>query len=91
MISNEFTVKNLMEDIVFLIMEEVIRDKEICKCNRCRMDMAAIALSRLPSKYVVTREGEVYAKTDLLSRQFRTDVIIELLNAIELVSKNPHH
>ena len=80
-----------MEDIVFLIMEEIIRDKAVCSCNRCRMDIAAIALSNLPSKYVVTREGEAYAKTDLLSRQFRTDVIIQLIAAMDIVMKNPHH
>lgn len=89
--NNNFYLKNQMEDVVFLIMDEVLKDKNICKCNRCRMDIAAIALSHLPPKYVVTHEGEVYAKTDLLSGQFRTDVIIELLKAIEIVSKSPHH
>jgi len=91
MTMSNFTIKSLMEDIVFLMMEEIIKDKKVCKCNRCRMDIAAIALSNLPPKYVVTREGEVYAKTDLLSRQFRTDVIIQLINAIDIVSSNPHH
>lgn len=84
-------LKNYMEDIVFLILDELIRDKNVCKCERCRMDIAAIALNHLPGKYVVTEKGEVYAKTDLLSRQFKTDVVIQLINAIDIVSKNPHH
>lgn len=88
---SQLKLKNYMENIVFLLMDELIQDRDICKCKHCRLDIAAIALNNLPAKYIVTTEGEVYAKIDLLSRQFRTDVIIQLLDAIEIVSKNPHH
>ncbi|HHX22503.1 MAG TPA: late competence development ComFB family protein [Thermoanaerobacterales bacterium] len=87
----QLQLKNCMEDIVTLLAEEVIQKKDICKCEQCLLDISAIALNKLPPKYIVTRKGEVYAKTDLLSRQFRTDVIIQLLHAIEIVSNNPHH
>jgi competence protein ComFB len=86
-----FRLKNYMEDIVFMFMDELLNEKDICKCEKCRMDIAAITLNHLSPKYVVTEEGEVYAKTDFLSGQFRTDVIIQIINAIDKVSKNPHH
>lgn len=88
---DELKLKNYMEDVVALLLDELIRDRDVCKCELCRLDMMAIALNNLPPKYIVTRKGEVYAKTDLLSRQYRTDVIIQLLKAMEIVSKNPHH
>lgn len=87
----QFKLQNYMENIVFLIMEELLRKKDICQCKRCKYDIAAIALNNLPTKYVVTTVGQTYAKTDLLQRQFRTDVTIQLLRAIDLVSKTPHH
>ncbi|GAQ26116.1 MULTISPECIES: competence protein ComFB [Tepidanaerobacter] len=89
--NSEFKLKNYMEDIVALLLEELMRDRDICKCEHCRLDIMAIALNNLPTKYVVTKKGEVYAKTDLLNRQYRTDVIIQLLKAMDIVSRNPHH
>lgn len=87
----EYKLKNQMEDAVFLILKEVLKNRDICKCERCQKDIMAVALNNLPTKYVVTEKGKIYAKTDLLSRQFRTDIIIQILNAIKLVSKNPNH
>jgi competence protein ComFB len=84
-------LKNYMEDIVFQLLDEMLEEKQFCKCDRCRLDVAAITLNHLPTKYVVTEEGEIYAKSDILSSQFRTDVIIQILNAMEIVSKHPHH
>ncbi len=89
--NNQLKLKNYMEDVVILLIDELMKDRDMCKCEHCRMDIMAIALNKLIPKYIVTREGEVYAKTDLLSRQYRTDVIIQLLKAIDIVSKNPHH
>ena len=89
--NDQLKLKNYMEDVVILLIDELMKDRDMCKCEHCRMDIMAIALNKLIPKYIVTREGEVYAKTDLLSRQYRTDVIIQLLKAIDIVSKNPHH
>ncbi len=87
----QLKLQNYMENVVALLMDELIKDRDMCKCEHCRLDIMAIALNKLPPKYTVTREGEVYAKIDLLSRQYHTDVIIQLLNAIDIVLKNPHH
>ena len=51
--------KNYMEDVVFRHLDRIIAGADCCKCPVCRMDVAAYALNRLPSKYVATREGEV--------------------------------
>ena len=41
-----------------------------------------------PSKYVATREGEVYSKLLELEHQFEADVVIAIMKAIEVVRKN---
>jgi len=83
--------KNYMEDIVIRYMGRIMADINCCKCQACLMDIAAYALNRLPSKYIVTREGEVYSRLLELEQQFETDVIIAIMKAIEVVSKNPRH
>jgi competence protein ComFB len=90
-VNEEFKLKNCMEDVVFIFLDEIIKNKDVCKCERCKLDIASIALNNLPTKYAVTQRGEIYAKAEMLSDQFRTNVIVELLKAIEIVSSRPHH
>ena len=80
-----------MEDVVFSLLDALINEKDACNCERCRYDIAAIALNNLPPKYVVTESGEVFAKTQLLNQQFKTNAVVEILKAIEIVRNNPHH
>lgn len=85
-------LKNYMEDAVFQVLDSIISNRpEVCQCKRCRLDIAAITLNNLTPKYVVTEEGEIYAKTQKLHHQFEADVIPSILAAIDKVAKNPRH
>ena len=85
-------ITNYMEDIVKDALEGLLSDKDdICKCQKCKMDIIALALNRLPPKYVVSDRGIVYAKLQEVDIQFRTDVVRELAKAIAHITKNPQH
>ena len=85
-------LKNYMEDAVFQVLDSVLATRpDVCNCERCRLDIAALALNQLPSKYVVTEKGEIYARTQKLHHQFEADVIPAILEAIEKVAGNPRH
>lgn len=85
-------IKNCMEDIVNNVITTVLDDyKDICKCEKCVDDIKAIALNNLKPLYAVTSEGMVYSKMKELENQFRIDVINQLVNATEMVLKNPKH
>ncbi len=83
--------KNYMEDVVFHHLDRLLPGTNCCQCHICRMDIAAYALNHLPSKYVVTRKGEVYSKLAELQIQFETDVTVAIIKAAEVVRKNPRH
>jgi hypothetical protein len=53
--------------------------------------MLAMALNRLKPNYVVSQHGSVYTKIKMLEQQQNTDVIAEVVKAMEQVSKNPRH
>lgn len=84
-------IKNYMEVIVFNLMSEVLPDINVCRCEKCRLDIAAIALDDLPPKYIVTEKGELYTKIDALQQQFEVDVISAITKAAVLVKRNPRH
>jgi competence protein ComFB len=84
-------LKNYMEEVVSQLLEQVIRDIPMCRCEKCRQDIAAIALNNLPAKYVVTEQGEVYSKVNTLLQQFEVDVILAITKASMTVKDNPQH
>ncbi len=87
-----FRLINVMEILVSETIDEIFNlDKSICDCCRCRLDICAVALNNLPTKYVVTAQGEVLHRTSVLKNQFKVDIIRELTEAIETVRENPHH
>ena len=86
-----FTLKNYMEEIVFNQMQSVLRDIDMCKCEKCMKDIAAIVLNELPTKYVVTEKGILFSKIDALQQQFEIGVTSAIIRAMETVKKTPLH
>ncbi len=85
-------LKNYMEDIIDHLMPSVLVSySDICKCEKCVLDIKAIALNGLKPMYTVTSNGSVYLKMNELNNQFKIDIINEVMKAIEIVSKNPRH
>lgn len=82
---------NYMEEFVHMMLNQHFPKMDICQCEICRMDVAAIVLNALPPKYVVTREGEMYTKVNLLSLQYEIDAITEMTKAAKIVSAFPRH
>lgn len=82
---------NVMEKVVDDKLWEMLKSEECCKCERCLEDMKAIALNKLPSKYVSTHNGELFSKLDSTLRQSAVDINVAVSNAIACVSKKPSH
>lgn len=87
----ELEIKNYMEQLVGEMVGDIIKENDCCNCERCRLDVMAIALNNLPSKYIVTKNGERYMKLALLREQLNVDVITELTKAAQVVKENKRH
>jgi competence protein ComFB len=86
-----YKLKNYMEDLVSKKADEILETMDICKCEKCRLDIIALSLNSLPSKYVVSAKGELYAKLRQLEQQFDIDVETAIVKSAIFVSKNPKH
>ena len=85
-------VKNYMEDVVDHFLPSILDSfPGMCKCPQCIEDVKALALNNLQPLYSVTEKGNIYVKINELVVQFRTDAIAQIVNAIQIVSKNPRH
>lgn len=63
----------------------------ICKCEQCIDDILAKSLNNIKPFYITSKTGEVYAEYNSLEIQNNTEVIKEVISAIEYVSKNKRH
>ncbi|WP_312643748.1 late competence development ComFB family protein [Hydrogenoanaerobacterium sp.] len=86
----ENTLINLMEGLVFSKLEAALERFSCCKCDKCKKDIVAIALNKLPSKYVVINEKNK-AVLSLVEQQHSTEVTTALVQAILVVKANPRH
>ncbi|WAM33199.1 late competence development ComFB family protein [Caldicellulosiruptor morganii] len=89
----KYKVKNAMEEIVEKYYDVVIEDFKdaVCTCEKCRADVIALALNRLPPRYYVTEEGKIYSMLKSMESQFRVDVIAALAAAMFIVKNNQKH
>lgn len=80
-----------MEDIVVQLIDRIIANIDMCKCDKCKTDILAIALNKLPPKYIVSEKGELFTKIQSLNEQFEIDIISVVTQAAMQVKQNPRH
>ncbi len=83
---------NLMEKEVMHVTDGILKTMDdMCKCEKCKLDIVAISLNNLKPHYVVSEKGEVYSKVNNMNYQFNTDIVAAVTKAIELVKNSPRH
>ncbi|MDR2177922.1 MAG: late competence development ComFB family protein [Treponema sp.] len=86
-------LKNEAEKLVIHELErqlEACKD-EICRCNDCVVDMAALSLNSVKPLYRFSLLGTQYALQAMNEKSYADSVQKAVAQAIERVSKNPSH
>jgi len=88
-----YHLKNFSEAEVDTLLDITLNLYDnICKCEKCKMDIKAITLNSLSPKYTVSDIGEKYMTVFAeINRQRKVDVTAAITKAIEIVSANPKH
>jgi len=79
---------NAMEEYVLRHVDTVIQRFKLCKCDRCRRDVAAYALNQLPPKYVEATAEGIAKAIDEVPQSAVLDVLVK---AAIYVRSNPNH
>lgn len=86
-------LKNEAERLVFDELETQFKNpkyKDICTCEDCVLDMAALALNSVKPMYRVSLIGKMYAEA-LDRTDYADEVRQAVINAIDKISANPSH
>lgn len=86
--SQPIILVNLMENEVLDQLDSVLTRFHGCKCDRCKKDIVALALNKLPPKYVVLKKGQIPPDPD---RQMSTQVLTAVIQAALQVRSHPRH
>lgn len=88
----KITMKNFAEDVIIEVFEEIKNvNPDFCKCEKCRRDVIALALTKIRGRYACSPEGEIFARVEQSDRQVRADALFAVMEALEIVTKYPHH
>jgi competence protein ComFB len=87
-----YTLKNFSEVMVQRTLDEYLAKVNLpCKCERCRADIMAFALNRLPPRYFVSLKGEVITNFESQMIPDKTRVLAEIVAAAQIIASEPNH
>ncbi len=82
---------NIMELLVDERLERYVRMFGLCTCPRCMADARALALTRLPAKYVVLDAPAATPMTSLYRARYESMVVAQVIQACKIVMESPRH
>lgn len=88
-------LENRVEELVFMELHKLIEDEsnEFCRCDICLLDIAALVLNSVPSKYENNFVDKMEPSEDKTTKleALRQKVVEKMPAAIQLVTDKPHH
>ena len=88
-----YPLKNEAENLVITELERQLTTypEQLCRCNDCILDIAAMALNSIKPIYRVSLLGSLYAATAMDQKAYATSIREAVFDSIEKVRKNPSH
>ena len=85
---------NVMEEIVRGLVSFLLHGVEyqtFCHCEQCEMDVNAIALNALPTRYIVSPKSRDFVFEQLNTPENLEEINKQIIRAIHIVNRYPRH
>ena len=79
---------NLMEYLVDQRVDDVLAKFNCCNCKKCRQDVIALTLNKLPPKYLVIDKNQ---PPDFSQHKAVAEILTALIQSVLTVRANPRH
>lgn len=81
------------------VLQELVEETSVyyttnmlhCQCQRCIADMKALALTNLPSKYVVLEKSKRAAYMSVYAARYEKELSVQMMRACVIINEHPHH
>ena len=93
---DDYDFQYLKNEAELLVINEVEKQissvpEDMCRCNECVVDIAAIALNTVKPLYRFSLLGTLYASQAMTEQSYADSVKRAVTYAIEKVKNNPAH
>ena len=82
---------NICELLVQDLADEYMEKFSDCRCSRCRADVMALALTKLPPKYIVTDSDDILILINYYKKKLMIEGMTALTTACFAVNGSPRH
>ncbi len=89
---DEYNFINIMEHLI--LRQDItgfLNQYNVCTCRRCMSDVCALALTGLPSKYVVSSKDSLAPVLSYYESKYKIYMLTELIKACNKVRESPRH
>lgn len=82
---------NVMQALVEDKADKYMKSANMCMCPRCRIDVIALTLSKLPSKYVVLQQSDTVPMLSVYENRYSANILAQMMSACEMVKAHSRH
>ena len=87
-----YHMMNVMERLLNdMNLEEQMQQYGVCCCSRCKADVQALVLTRLPAKYVIVDDTQTSPLIGYYKGSFHVRIFTEIMKACMTVKESPRH
>jgi competence protein ComFB len=86
-----YQLVNAYDELVQTAVREVMDKTDMCKCEKCFLDICAIVFNQGYTHFVNTREGQLLKKIPSMNLGNQVEMMVQVMHAIKLVKNFPHH
>lgn len=89
---DKLTLVNAYDDIVRTQVKQLMsREENMCKCEKCFLDICALVFNRGYTNFVTTHKGQVFTQLAESGISNQVDLTITIIDAINKVKSRPNH
>lgn len=87
----EYVLVNIAEELVRKRVKDMMDEFDMCRCDKCYLDVCAIVLNKTHAYYCTTEKGKLLSLLETTDYQFKTDLYVGVLQALQFVRDHPRH
>lgn len=87
----KYRLINAYDELVRGSVKEMMEQTDMCRCEKCYLDVCAIVFNRRYTHFVTSGEGEALAKIPDMNHGNRVEMMVMIMDAIKTVKSFPKH
>jgi competence protein ComFB len=90
-LTEEYVLVNAYDDLVRTNVKNLMKEMDMCQCEKCYLDACALVFNRQYTRFVTTKQGALFAKVPEMGTSNQVDMTVTIMDALQMVQAMPNH